>query len=223
MKKKKTSARSRLSGKKVTLRGAFEDEDLERLTALIGLHRGAIVKALDASIDYLVVPDLMDAPTAQRTAKSLNAKGAAIEIYDFSTFDDFLEPTAADIAAFIREGSANVDSLRPMLTRDVSGWADEYESPPVVISRERFDGVDLSGFDFERIEFDRCSFVGAILNKTRFASAVKCDFSKTTGESSRFRQVEQSRFTRANLSDAEFHSHFDGCDFTGAQLERFSF
>src|SRR5208282_5458688 len=84
---------------------------------------------------------------------------------------------------------------------------------------EQFEQLDLSGFNFEQIAFSHCSFKGSNLSSSRFQSATNCDFSKVIAPGAFLGQIEQSRFIEANLSKAEFRSHFDGCDFSAANLQ----
>src|SRR5262249_15615312 len=81
------------------------------------------------------------------------------------------------------------------------------------------DGLDLSGLDLSGLAFENCKFIGATLDKTCIAEAMRCDFSKATGHAPRFGKIDCSRFANAQFSNAEFCSHLQGSDFTGAKLE----
>jgi uncharacterized protein YjbI with pentapeptide repeats len=79
--------------------------------------------------------------------------------------------------------------------------------------------LDLSEFDLSAIAFERCSFVGATLNGTKFSEVIDCDFSKATGVGTEFRNVERIRLAKADFSAAVVAlKNLDNIDLTGAKF-----
>jgi len=184
---------------------------------MIQLQQGKLVDSLNKSVDYLVVADMSSGMPAQRKAQALNLKGASIQILDVADLDKIACPTEQDIIQIIRMGKKGRDILTKAVIRPERRRVGNF-GPPFTIRGESFDGLDLSGFEFRTIRFERCSFAGIVAKRTVFSAALNCNFKRANLKAARFGRVSGSEFCNSNVSGSIFR-HFDGADFTGAIME----
>ena len=176
-KAKQRVAAGRLAGKRVLFQGKFGWGDEDRLRDRAEIQGATLAKALDAKLDYLVLPDATAGKTARQKAQSLIAKGAGIRVLDADDFGKLVEPTDGDLLNLIRGGKQNAGAFRQALGGHQSCVSGTKDKPTHTFAGENFDGLDLSDFDFDGIAFEDCRFVGATLNRTDFDLARGCDFS----------------------------------------------
>jgi len=219
-KRQRSGVLNRLAGKKFVFSGKFDYGVEDTLKALADAQQGTVKDDLDDKVDYLVVPDLSAGKTIQKRALSLNGKGAAIQVIDADDFKKMSEPTEDEILALLRAGESETYTT-------IRGPAHYYQylaTPPRFnFHSENLNGISLKSAGLEDLHFDACSFVGANLERARFATATDCDFSKVSGEFSQFIDVKRCRFRNAKLKGARFAGDFSETDFTGAALEETSF
>lgn len=208
-----------LVGKKVLFQGRFAYGVQERLTAMAAAQQGTIVTDLDASVDYLVLADLTGGKTVQKKALSLNAKGASVQVIDTDAFAQLTQPTLEQIKGLIRGGKANAELLAKALGGDYPVFARTSMTQTGAIIAQKFEGLDLSGFELVRFPFERCSFRGTTLQGTRFGSAVNCDFGNCAGESASFWNAGFSLFVGARLKGAHFEGSIEAADFSASVME----
>ena len=208
---------SSLKGKKVTLQGRFDRSERPSIEEMIQLQQGKVVDSLNKSVDYLVVADMSSGIPAQRKAQALNSKGANIQVLDVADLDKIACPTEQDIIQIIRMGKKGRDILTKAVIRPARRRVGNF-GPSFTITGESFDGLDLSGFEFRTINFERCSFAGIIAKKTVFTAALNCNFTHASLTAARFGRVSGSEFSNSNLSGSKF-GHLEGADFTGATME----
>jgi uncharacterized protein YjbI with pentapeptide repeats len=215
-KKKEAAVLQRLAGKKVVFSGKFGYGDEERLTAMAKAQQGTVLDDLSDKVDYLVLDDLNAGKTIQKKAVSLNAKGAAIQVVEADAFREMIKPAEDELLALLKAGKQGAEALNCFMEGH-SGQGVSPGAPRLVGAR--LDGLDLSGFSFDSLAFEKCSFVGAKLDRVQMVEALQCDFSKATGASPEFWVTDGSRFVGAEFEESEFHSDVPGCDFSGAKLD----
>lgn len=218
------AVRSRLANKKVLIHGRFDYYRQRHYPDLVTALGGTLADDLDATVGYVVLPDLGAAKGVQQKVASLNKNGASIAILDAAGFDVLATLTADEVLALIRAGrkSANLFQTILMLqSNSASGGVVAH-----AFRNEKFDGLDLSRFNFEIasypgsvfVTFSNCSFAGCLLGRTRFSSVVECDFSDARGEGARFGDVSRSKFVGADLAGVSIEGDLDGADFSAAML-----
>jgi uncharacterized protein YjbI with pentapeptide repeats len=216
-----TAILRRLAGKNLYFAGSFAFGEENRLRKMAEAQLGVVVGSLSESVDIFVLPDLSAKKPLQRKAAALNAKGASIQILDGDGLWRLAIPTDAEAIALIRGGKENAEVFCKALGT-TPGQFDYFQAANAMIfsfTGERFDGVDLTGFNFDRVAFHQCSFVGATLSKMGVILAKDCDFSQAKAQSAMFGDVEGSRFCKAELEKASFHGGISGADFSWANLD----
>ncbi len=221
--KRQSRVLSKLLGKKVCLQGKFDRGDRERLVELIEAQQGTVAEDLDATVDFLVLPDLSAGKTMRKKAQSLNAKGAAIQVQCADAFKMTIEPTREQVLELIRSGKESAAIFAKAVGTVAYRYHRAAQAAHWTFTGENFDGADLSGFEFGDVAFQECRFVNTVLNGTSFLTVNQCDFSGATGEQPTFGDVHSSRFVGARFKGGIFHSHLAGCDFTDAVLEGVTF
>ena len=212
---------SALKGKKITLQGKFDRYERPSIEEMIRLQQGKLVDDLDKSVDYLVVSDMSSGMPAQRKAQSLNSKGASIKVLDIAGLDTIACPKVRDIIEIIRMGKSSGELLSKATCR-LTYYRRHATRGNITITGESFDGLDLSGFRFESVYFDRCSFVGITGAKTKFSLATNCNFERAKVTEAEFWNVSGSQFSKSIAMGTEFHG-VDGADFTEASLKKCRF
>ena len=183
--------------KKVVFEGKFGYGERDQLAALARMQSATIVEDLDNKSDYLVIPDMTGGKTVQKKAQSLNSKGASIQVIDGGDFKKLVEPKVEEILAMLRRGSKAAELFNKAV---VEHFSRSYK-PQWTISGEKFDGLDLSGFNLYSIAFEGCSFVGAKLGRANFSSTENCDFTRVKADvHSDFGQSRNSVFKEAQIS-----------------------
>jgi uncharacterized protein YjbI with pentapeptide repeats len=189
---------------------------------MIQAHGGSVAAHLDAKVSNLVLPDAASGAAMRKKADALRKKGAAIEVMDAAIFRAFVSPTHDELVAILKDGKRGAKALLSVAPPVEHGGHGAAPGSPR-LAGARLDGLDLSELDLRGLAFEECSFVGAKLDHVRIAEATECDFSKTTGDSPQFGKIDCSRFVNARFDGAEFRSHLEGSDFTGARLIRCRF
>jgi uncharacterized protein YjbI with pentapeptide repeats len=211
-----------LLGKRVCFNGKFGWGVKERLAAMAEAQQGEVVDDVDAKTDYLVLPDPLSGKTIVKKVGSLNARGASIQVMDAAAFEAMVKPTTEEVVAIIRGGAAGGGAK---ILEKAIGSAQYYfyaagrGAAAVHVVGENFDGLDLSGFGFSEVAFDRCSFVGATLAGASFREAAGCDFSKAKASQASFGDAVKSKFVEADLAKAQFHGDVAEADFSAATLD----
>jgi uncharacterized protein YjbI with pentapeptide repeats len=214
----------RLAGKRVMFHGRFGTGEPGWLVARARSAGAAVADTLSPDVDLLVLPEFFAGSKAARNrVDALNARGAAIEIISAAMFREDTEPTSGELLSLIRGGKANAEAFRDAIGETAGQVAGTSDPPAHVFNGERFDGIDLGGFDFEGVVFERCSFVGAKLSRAEFDVARGCDFSRATGDYTNFKDVSGSKFTGARLRSPAFEGSFDRSDFSSARLDAATF
>jgi uncharacterized protein YjbI with pentapeptide repeats len=217
-KKDAASVLNKLAGKTVMFQGKFGYGEMERLKAMAEAQGGNVVEELDASVDFLVRADLTGGKTVQKKAQSLNGKGASVQAVDANAFENVVKPSAEQVMALIRGGAecapllskalaANHMVLQSISLGGMTGMTMGPAAAGVKVEGEKFEGLDLAGFDLSGIIFERCSFAGCRLDKTKIGRAMDCDFTGCGGESARFEDVTGSSFRRAELRNSKFTAY----------------
>jgi uncharacterized protein YjbI with pentapeptide repeats len=228
-KRQKSGVLNRLAGKKFVFGGKFSYGIGEWLKSVAEAQQGAVADDLDAKVDYLVLADMNSGKTIQKKALALNAKGATIQVIDADAFKQMAEPTAEEVLALLRAGEAATYTQFWRPGAYLRQAKHTYHS-------ENLKGCDLSGAILDDIEFNACTFVGAVLNAssgaawtpgarcaTSFGTAKDCDFSGATGANCQFNAATNCNFRNATLTCPHFNGDFSGADFTAASLEKASF
>jgi uncharacterized protein YjbI with pentapeptide repeats len=211
---------TRMLQKHVCFHGKFDYGAKERLTGMVEAQQGMVVEALDAAVDFLVLRDLASGKTIQKQVLSLNTKGAAVQVIDADAFEKLVAPTEAELLALIRGGKANADLFAKAVgsrSRPLHYHHQTFQ-PFVTFTAEKFEDLELDGFDFGLIGFEQCSFARSKLANAGFASARHCDFSNAAAVAAAFGDVDGSRFLKADLESASFQGSLASTDFTGAIL-----
>ena len=220
---KKQPLLGRLVGMRVLFQGRFGRRGDARLKAQASAHGAVVAKALDAQVDYLVLPDAASAKAVRQKAQSLIAKGATIRVLEAGDFEKLVEPTGEELLALILAGGKKNGELFSVLRGYQNCLAGTKDRPQHIFEDRSFDGLDLSDFDFDGIAFERCRFVGATLKGTTFDLARHCDFSKAAGANPNFKDITGSKLTGAKFDGATFQGVFDDVDFSGACIAKCSF
>ena len=100
--KAQTQVLHRLLGKRVAFQGKYPGDDQALLSGISESQQGLVVEELDASVDYLVVPDLPVGKTLQKRVDALNAKGAAVQVLDADGFRALVRPTDDELVQLMR-------------------------------------------------------------------------------------------------------------------------
>jgi uncharacterized protein YjbI with pentapeptide repeats len=221
-KKQRSSVLNRLAGKKVVFSGKFDYGVEDALKSMAEAQQGAVPDELTDKVNYLVLADLNAGTTIQKKAAALNKKGATIQVMDVAAFRELVKPTEDELLALLKNGKRGAEALAaaaPPIARirHLNHHGVAPECPRLVGAR--LDGLDLSDFDFGGLAFEKCSFIGATLNRTNVVEAIECDFSTATGAAPRFSKINGSRFVSAKFDNAQFSSHIARNDFTAAKLD----
>jgi uncharacterized protein YjbI with pentapeptide repeats len=217
MAKKRSVTLNRLAGKKVVFCGKFDEAWLGPLKSMVQAQQGTIAKDLTKAVDYLVLAEFSVSKTLLKKAVALNSKGAAIQVIEGADFQRLANLTRDELLALLQDGTSGANTLAaaaPPIAPQDHGVA---RGCPL-LSEAQLDGLDLSGFDFGGVAFERCTFIGAKLDNTRIPQAIACDFSQATGVATKFGKIDCSRFVNAKFSEARLCTHLAGSDFSGATL-----
>ena len=205
---------NRLTGRRVCFSGKFDWGVRERLVLLAREHGATTAKDVNAKLDFLVAQHSPQKALAQRV-KSLNAKGATIQVLDADDFEKMITPTPEEAAAIIRRGPKGMKFYNDA----ISNWARNAVGPGSVtftISGESFAGLDLRHFDMGECGFESCDFSRAKFERTEIRKAARCKFDNATGKVE-IAVAEDCSFRGAKIPKSEF-SDGSGSDFTGADL-----
>jgi len=213
-----------LLGKKVMFQGKFGsswEQVRECLQAKAEAQQGIVVDKLDKDLDILVVPELPAGQAIQKKVLAINAKGASIQIMDAEAFEKMVDPTSADVLALMRRGPAGAKIFEKIFGRATRIYLGHRSAAPAhVFTGEKLDGLDLSGFAFEDMAFEQCSFVKSTTADVVFETVKNCNFTDTAGNGSQFSASLGCNFTRAKLKNSTIRGSMEDSDFTLADLEK---
>jgi uncharacterized protein YjbI with pentapeptide repeats len=208
---------NRLAGKKLVFSGKFGYGAEDSLKAVAEAQQGKVLDELDATVDYLVLPDAAAGKTIQKKAVALNGKGAAIQVIDVDAFRKLAEPTEAEILELLRAGRSETYTKLHGPYHYLQG------QPKITYHGEDLHGANIQNVQFHDVHFDGCSFTGSKIENVYFARAADCDFSKSSCQPCRFGDVPRSRFQMATLKGGQFDGDLSEADFTGATVLGVSF
>jgi uncharacterized protein YjbI with pentapeptide repeats len=205
-KKNRSSVLNRFAGKKIVFNGKFDYGVKEMAEA----QQATVLADLSDKTDFLVLADLNAGKTIQKKAESLNRKGATIQVMDITAFWPLLMPTSDELVALLKNNRNGAEALACL------PFSPNHKLRLVGAT---LDSLDLSEFDLSAVTFEKCSFIGATLNGTKFNDVIDCDFSKATGVRTSFQNVERSRFVKGEFSEAAIvFKHLGDIDFTAAKF-----
>src|SRR5262249_32176042 len=143
----------------------------------------------------------------QKKAATLRKKGTTMEVIDAAAFRALAGPTSEELIAILKDRWHGAEALAAVAPRWV--YASRHGAAPECprLVGANLGRLDLSGLDFSGLAFEKCRFLGAKLDNTRFVEAIECDFSNATGDRPQFGKINCSRFANAQLCNAEFCSH----------------
>jgi uncharacterized protein YjbI with pentapeptide repeats len=222
-KSKPISILTAMRGKTVFFNGTFGYGEHDRLVALTEAQQGVIAKELTKSVDILVLADNTPGKTILQKVKTLNNKGASIQVIKAADYTPMVTPSTEQIAALIKQGAAASALFAKVAGVDNPVYRFQAQSPAYTLISENFDGTDLTGFSFGSLAFQHCSFVGCKIGKASFTQTAHCDFTRATGDEAEFYTGEHNRFHEADLPKTQFTAASGGCDFTRAKLNKSTF
>jgi len=206
-----------LAGKRVLFSDKFGWGSEMRLKALVKAHGGTLATALNAKIDYLVLPDLSTGKTVQKAASALNAKGAGIQIIDTNDFEKLTQLSDEDVLQLIRGGKKNAELFSQICGFHYDNVAGTKNPPRHLFAGEKFDNLDLTGFHFSGIAFEKCRFAGCELSKADFDITRDCNFTKARGFPVEFREVSGCDFTGATFGSVAIEGEFHRANFSNVR------